>query len=135
MKTNKPKKPRIVYKIVRPSLGKWISAYRWYRVSYYPVGEVVKPKVGKLFAFSTLKTAKEYLKTYRNDRVIFRSEAMGVTKASKVIPFCNNDSSVYEEYWKNGIKNLHIALQQPPIGTVLCDTIKLLKQIKYEIIP
>lgn len=126
-------KTRIVYKAVvldKNDTSRYLSAYKWFNPATYKVGEVTKPTFGKLFAFSTLKQATSYAGGFKH---IFRAKATGVTKATKDILHSNTTDDVYRNYWEG--KGVKADKQVPPNGTVLCDTIELVKEIKTLILP
>ena len=120
----------IVYKVVRPSKGRTVSAFveGEAEINYIP-GVEIKPKVGKIFVFTDLKKARDFLVGSQ----IWKSEATNVKRIRRLIPnnvveLKNMDMIAY--FWKGDRrwKDMAPKLGHPPKGSAVCDSITLLER-------
>jgi hypothetical protein len=128
-----------VYKVVREYawINRFFSAYsNYYDGTYdyeveYKVGEPTFPKIAgtKLFAFRTLKAARNYVFGGGNV-VIFRCEATGVIS----LPMAASHYPAIPDFWR-AMGGERERLRSPdvmrsPSWTVGCDSITLLERME-----
>lgn len=105
----------------------------------YPVGKEVTPKIGKVFAFSSLKDANSFAEVLATSPwEIWQAKATGVSRPN--FPLFVGDRQVIEVrnflelFWSREFDKLseeycgyfHCS---PLKGTVICSSIKLLRQL------
>jgi len=136
------KRTRKVYKLVaRGTLGGLVSAvtsrptlgicvdkeYPFCLV--YSKRRWTKPKVGKIFAFGSLRPALSYksvLIASGDDVELWEAQATGVKSfADKVIPYVDQFED-FGAFWRKAVSGFH---NSSPQGTVLCDSLKLVREI------
>lgn len=134
------------YKVVRKFNGKLVSVstYGKYQVEY-KIGETTKPKIGKLFVFNSLLSARNYISNiewqhnYPNDKAIFECEIRKPSLMRYIGDYRDDDMKMF---WEN--RNLrieqriskeyrtqfsyHIAYRSP-CGTYCASEVKLLKEV------
>ncbi len=105
----------------------------------YPVGKEVTPKIGKLFAFSSLKDAEYFAGVIADaPNEIWQAKATGVSRPN--FPFFVSQPSkvssrgFLELFWSRRFNEMLERLEQayhfsPPRSTVICSSIKLLTQV------
>jgi hypothetical protein len=129
-----------VYKIVRTDTRRisirLLSGYAYTSPLPYRVGKRTVPKFGKLFAFRTLKAARAYSEGSSGLYRIYQSRATGVTRPPRFIGYASTEVSQLKSLWRDfndglTIRNDWYRLQRPPRGTVCCDSITLIREIKY----
>ena len=125
----------ICYKVVTEEDGEYYSSFvsnPKVRVKY-PLHKGVKAMFGKIFTYRSKYEAFErlaYVKR-RADYKIFLVEAKGVNVANKILPFqYMNDYRNIREFWQG---KYSYELQQAPNGVLMCDKIKLIKEVKYNL--
>jgi len=110
-----------------------IPCLRYSRTNY------TYPKFGKLFAFSSLENALRYIsepELESGNVVIAEAEAVGVSCGDyKSIPTHITPVGIVMDFWNNeyvfDIRNrVWPVIGTTPIGTVLCDVIKLVRVLK-----
>lgn len=116
-----------VYKIVSPSLK---SLYHLHFKSFaiqYKVGEFVFPSIGKIFAFDSLKNAKKI--------AVHHSCQIWEAETTKIYPHIEYRLNIWDindvnmrQFW-NLPRQMLDTVDSHCIGTVLCDDLKLIKQI------
>ena len=129
-----------VYKVVSVEDGKRVSAHV-FRVNslrvVYPVGKPTTTRVGKLFAFNTLKNARKFRVGIGNE--IWKAEATGVTRMRRHLwtTVSTDITRILDEFWAKGARltnkirdrfGLESMARNP--GTVLCDSITLMRRVK-----
>lgn len=128
-------KIRYVYKIVIHNCSDnddvFVSGYTQYNALKYVVNKQTLPFIGKLFAFKTLRQAKEYHShtiESPNPRKIFKATATGVEAIKRRIGFKDITPEDCKMFWE-GLDPFHSTWesQSPPEGTMVCDSITLLK--------
>lgn len=109
-----------VYKLVRVMNGRFYSpiALGDWRLEYH-IGEIIRPKIGKLFVFADLKSAKTYPVWFERD--IFVCEAENAVKATTIAS--PGWPETWEKFW-NG-ESLASYLATP--NTYTCDSLKVLE--------
>lgn len=142
----------VVYKVVHRPRGKSrkrlvsaFMAHRLLRTEYKP-GEIVKPKVGKIFAFDLLDNAKRFSHDTANfPSEVWEAEAEGVEKFSPswgdtlmMLPL--RIARQWWDFWA-GLRvedpeiwtSLVIFTAEPfPPGTVVCDNIRLIRKVETD---
>lgn len=123
------------YKIVRTDIdGDYLSfavpeRYKEFCVRY-PIGEFAYPVEGsKLFAFEFLADAANYWQSIwgSKDFHIFECEVVNPTQCYYIADFLFvHDKEDLIKYWQDK----SVAGMRVPRGTVACDAIKLVKEIK-----
>ena len=127
--------PKIVYKVVyryNKKLFSFIKQFDSTRHSIrYTIGHEVKPKIGKLFAFSTMRQAFNYWKAeYRSNLSVLVCEAWGVESfESKYIPY-GTEGTNFKDFWGNVDLDFSWKFRNlSPWGTVICDRLKVLRKL------
>jgi len=129
-----------VYKIVKLESRRrgtvLLSGYAYTATLRYQVGKKTVPKFGKLFAFRTLKAAKAYVDAVSPSYTIYQSRATRVTRPPSYIGYASTEMYMLKELWAEfwagrRLNNAWYRLQRPPKGTVCCDSITLIREIKY----
>jgi hypothetical protein len=124
-----------VYKVVYcndkgelQSVGRSVRQYTLYGLTY-PPNQVVRPVIGKIFAFCSLERAQEFqsgggnaieiweAEGYGADGGLFRADLDGELTGKNIMNFWG---STTVERWA----------EPCPLGTVFCKAIKLLKKIR-----
>ncbi len=96
---------------------------------YYTIGQWTMPEVGKLFCFDSLTNA---VALWATGCRIFECEVKNPQHYDGKI-LANPKPEYIREFWKrfdNQSKLVTFRLVDTPTGTVLCDSIKLIKEIK-----
>lgn len=92
----------------------------------YKVRSVNYPKVGKLFAFSTLEDARYFAASFGNYE-IWKATTTSTKRTIMILSDSENALiSFLEEFWSEEISG-DIRLMSAPSGTVLCPNIKLVE--------
>lgn len=108
-----------VYKLVRVIDGRFYSpvALGDWRLEYR-IGEIVRPKTGKLFVFANLEDARNYPVWFERD--IFVCEAENAEKATRIA------SPGWPETWENFWNGVSLASYLATPNTYMCDYLKVL---------
>jgi hypothetical protein len=98
-----------------------------YCIRYHP-NKLIKPLVGKIFAFSDLSFAEIFAGCSRN-RQIWEAEGYGAT--TETFRLNTSQFERIEEFWRKGFgRDISLYLESVPTGTILCKSIKLIKRVK-----
>lgn len=135
-----------VYKVVRIEGRRRISAYIHPLYPYdepgslytrelehlcirYPLGKVIRPKIGKIFAFDTLDNVVEF--PYGDQIWECRAKNAEPFKG-RVLANRTIVVACYVGYWKSYHHPVTIDtwLVNAPDGTVLCDSLTLIKRVR-----
>ena len=122
----------IVYKVVRRyKKGHRVSAFvgdDTHLLMRYPKGKKVKPRIGKAFAFSTLKAAMEW---YWGNEIWEAETTSSEPAPDRIIGNVAQIRQYLERYWAGASQvELYFCNDTPaPLGSVLCPNIKLLKLV------
>lgn len=104
----------------------------------YKVGEWTKPTVGKIFAFETLEACWSYMFGRTMKYAIFEAEADFGEPAHRAL-FLDLPELMYNDivsdFWQNRVEfarvcGLRTDLISCPGGTVLCNNLKLIKEVR-----
>lgn len=126
LKQNQPEKGKIYYKVVSPAL----RSARHYPKSgaiQYKINKWVTPPIGKIFIFETKKDAIQFQLFYEK---IYKCVVKNPTKAKYYAQSC---MTCLVDFWKNYNSNKLSEMDgvgKPPKGTIYCDAIKLIEEIK-----
>lgn len=120
----------IGYKLVRMKNNRYFSLMNSRHSLEYFMGKSVRPRFGKLFVFSDLKYAVDFLSNFprsqwNNPWTIIECE---YTPSRENIGFVANCTDDYEKFWDRSIVTLDIS----PEGTVLADEVILKEMIQNE---
>ncbi len=130
---------RQVYKVVTNENGNYYSYIKvfWENrnnelVLNYKLGQVLKPKIGKLFAFSTLEEARKWGRFC--DVKIFIAETSSCKPAYCRFLLWGNHLFGITDFWKDSgkyTKKYYVwSKNYAPKGSLLCDDLKLIKEVK-----
>lgn len=100
-----------VYKVVKPVWGRFYSSFvdkTRYEVEY-KLNEIIKPTIGKLFVFKSLKAAAKYLNEAKlySDQIFAtlecetESEIIPIDYVLKYSPFLLNQERVISNFWNH----------------------------------
>ncbi len=118
-----------VYKLVNEQLQSLYAHCFPETALQYKIGEAVKPKIGKIFAFHSLNDARVYDLGVGHDSYLYIAEASNITTAETrmdIEDVRHTSSLVY--FWED-IKRWQIG-RGVFAGTVFCDDLKLIERIK-----
>lgn len=109
-----------VYKLVRVIDGRFYSpiALGDWRLEYR-IGEIIRPKIGKLFVFADLESAKNYPVWFERD--IFVCEAENAVKATTIAS--PEWQETWEKFWNEELLGGYLATSD----TYVCDSLKVLE--------
>lgn len=125
----------IVYKRTDHHRGKYCSAFITGELrAEYQLNKWTEPKVGKLFAFKTERDARNF----HIGGWLWKAEAEGV-ELFRAPVFMTSGGYIRryaKSFWRkryNFIESMAEGhgLGEPPVGTVLCSRIRLLKELHY----
>jgi hypothetical protein len=116
-----------VYKVVREVEGKMVSIFTTdeYRLTYEP-GKTTTAKVGKIFVFSSMEHARNYLdNSFRLSGVTVKIIKGIATNPRRIrrIPGYKSDFQAFWESKKNK-KRIEFVSKEINIGTIVCDSFK-----------
>lgn len=131
------------YKVVNRTLDGLFSANSFYQIEY-KIGEWTKPEFGKLFIFDDIERAKKFIKDELHDYFciypIFSCEVKNPTEYREkicilgryylidgAIEFSSKESKESIENFWNGKDSI---TRTCPLGTFVCDELKLIEEIK-----
>lgn len=124
------------YKVVNNKNGKLLSAVLSKLDSLftveYKLNEWVYPLTGKLFAFNSLEYAKEFFKNEKSTENISLYEAEVENPIEREIVTIPDDAHILM-FWGDCCREAATQVFSP-LGTVLCDKIKLIKKIDEQIL-
>ena len=95
-----------------------------YRSLTYSTYEVTVPKVGKIFAFRTLKAAKEFADISVGEFEIWSALTTHAEPSKPSIPYLNAKMRELREFWAGKIR----ASMACPYDTLYCDDLILLEK-------
>ena len=109
-----------VYKLVRVIDGRFYSpiALGDWRLEYR-IGEIIRPKIGKLFVFANLEDARNYPVWFEKD--IFVCEAENAEKATTIAS--PGWPEMWEAFWDGRLFTTYLATP----NTYMCDSLKVLE--------
>ena len=116
-----------VFKVVRTEDERYVSAIETgaCKLEYLP-NVVTKPKRGKIFAFSTLEFAKEFVEeeeTMLSTHEVWKAKGKNPKVIGQICLYPKDDG----KFWKNLlIEDMHLG--DAPEGTIVVDEIKLLER-------
>ena len=108
--------------------------------TYYTPKEYVKPKIGKIFAFSDLSSTEKFTMMFDQYQIweCLTTKKPIVCRHSNLLNYMLVErDSILQEYWEdffpsparyNGTRKGNFDMS-PPANTVLCDDLKLWKRI------
>lgn len=101
-------------------------------VLIYRVGAVTTPLFGKIFAFDSLESARQYVNWHIHDSsrfTLFKAVGTNVVNASpkRIIGYASHTN--LKDHWSKKTKDPYRNGQRPAEGTVLCDTLKLVSAV------
>lgn len=134
-----------VYKVVQlsESKGIYLSAFIgrhsiWSRygptdkhVMRYEVGKLTEPKVGLLYAFRDLYSARRYMKWDAHRLIIFLAEAIVSRRRPVILSrdlYALADSCV-EQFWNRTTKQQRKMSDEVLEGTIMCKNITLIERV------
>ncbi len=119
---------KIIYKVVRQYDGHWCSvvAKQTGLQLLYKVGHVTRPCIGKLFAFENLIHAQAFCRQ-RNvmGDAVFEVETSNIVCGGGLVTLIAAPIHIIIDFWKGK----RVGDLETPIGTVLCDDIKLIRRV------
>lgn len=107
-------------KVVRVEKGRFFSFSAADDLALeYKVNEWTTPKIGKIFIFDSIESARRFCRSVTSPR-FFRCEAENVTPAQSIYANFKYASM----FWNSGSWPC-----KPPIGTLYADRVKLLEEV------
>ena len=111
------------------SLAKYMPTQRYF------VGDVVMPKIGKIFAFDTWEHARNYP---NGDEFLHRHVVIAEARTTHVTPWENgilsphgSDITDVKNFWNEfNLTKSFPSVMTAPIGTVLCDDLIIVRVLK-----
>ena len=120
------------YKIVKSDFTS-IASFHKYGLEY-EINKWIKPKIGKIFVFSSLLDTKYFIicnEMMCQNTMIFKCDAKNLTKA--ILRVFAPTSNTVAKFWE--LSNFdHSEFSTLAFrGTMFCDAVKLIERIEYEI--
>ena len=117
------------YKCLSLFKGRLYSAVQNRYAIEYHIDSINKPKIkgSKLFVFDSLEHAKNWIRD--SDIIIVEVSVDNPTKCPSIVKVNSGLPEVqFESYW-NGTKISNWNMMPSPLGTTLCDSLKLIKPV------
>lgn len=126
-----------VYKITEVNKNKLTSMFHWKAAKNitcsktgleYEPGKFIKPRIGRIFAFSKLEDAIRYANYMIGNHEIWESYTPKTFPATDIL----NDSITITNkrlstFWNHGYDPEH-RLMDPPCGTIFCSSIRMYRK-------
>ncbi len=114
-----------VFKVVNSQLQSVFARHYPHIAIQYQIGEVVKPKIGKIFAFDTYSNARRAF--YQGSQVkLYKAETSNISEPHARLEIYYVDEAA-EEFWADKNFDMYMKTYDLPWGTVLCDDLKLIE--------
>ena len=112
----------ICYKVVNENGDSLFMQGKY--VLHYGIGEKVKPKIGKIFVFKTLATARRW--AVRFDGKVLKCETDNITKIVAVPDLCHDETDkIVEKFWERGSFIYYSKYR----GFYVCDALTVIKEV------